>query len=127
MYDSRYTPTLKLDRTISHPLEDVRVAGFTGRDTIYGRNAVILKAEEIPRREKGGEEYTAILEPAYRLMEEQDHALYIYDDEEVLAAPAQAVEDVEPLTFETFVGEVQFQSLRVDGFHSYDREEVEIE
>jgi len=132
MYDTRYAPKLELDRVINHAMEDFRVIGFTGRDTIYGRNAVILKEEENPQDfvwdDDAEDEYVVLGLPerAVRLMRDENYALYILGDEIVMAAPAEAIVCAEPRVFETFWGDVELLALSMDTFIEYDRSEVRV-
>jgi hypothetical protein len=134
MFDSRYTPTLELSRTISHPIEEFRTIGFQGRDTKYGRDAVVLKGSLIPRKTIALEDGTAfevmgIPERAKIGMVERGDSLYVVEDEQkehVLAIHPDEVdwEDARVETFNTFYGEVDFTTIPVKDFQEYDWEDV---
>lgn len=121
MYDSRYVPTLELHTTISHPLESVRVVGFTGRDTTYGRNAVLLKASEIPTDD------SAFGIP-HDLGDYYDEAvgLYVLTDDAVLATGIGGVETSGRTTFDTADGPLEGYPVTKLEFTEYDEDDVEI-
>jgi len=119
MHDVRYPPNLKLEKTVSHPVEPVRVVGFTGRDVKYGSDAVLLKAIEMPVRyevDDSGEEILlyGIFEEAADLMEDGS-ALYVLGPNEkyVYAIPPSYIDEAEVKSF-NFYGEPTFYSIQLD-------------
>lgn len=134
MYDSRYPPHLKLERTISHPTDTARVIGFEARDTLYGRAAVVVKLDEMMvddvgvQTPDGHERYTVFgfHDPVIRKARSSE-ALYVLGTEEVYAAPCSVVNGTAFHTFETEHGTDSLQAVRADEFHAYERSAVKVE
>lgn len=130
MYDTRYAPDLELKRTISHPIEQVKVVGFEGRDTTYGRDAVVLKGESVPKKQvRDGDHLKntiAIPENVRNSMEEEKRFLYVLQSARVDAVGPDAIADTETYTFETDYGDVEFKALKLEDFTTFSRESVEV-
>jgi hypothetical protein len=134
MYDSRYKPKLTLNKAINHPIDEFLVIGFMGRDTRYGRDAVVLKGEHVHqkfvRNDEQEEEYCvfAIPERAAKLMRE-GRCIYVYQDDMVWAGAFSLIEDAETHDFDTnfFDGVVPFETIREDALQTYDGDEVSVE
>lgn len=118
MYDTRFPPRLELRYTISHPLEELRVIGFEGRDPVYGRDAVVVKRDAIP--EHGGK--AGLPEDVVKLVED-DFALYIISDTDVLAGVPELGE---PEEFDTFYGRIFFDTVETDSLTQFERDAVEV-
>lgn len=128
MYNSGYKPKLKLQKTISHPIEDALVVGFEARDVTYGTDAVVLKGEEIPDEWTGNdleEEVWAVPSKVIEMMENW-HSLFVLTDEAVFAIEADSHDTAEPHTFEDYYGGVTWWVIPKASFTTYSRSEVNI-
>jgi hypothetical protein len=108
MYDTRYAPTLELSATINHSIDELKVIAFKGRDTTYGRKAVVLKGEETPTKQIQEGDYlkntTAIPERVQSMVEQDGYFLYVLQPLYVRATGPDVFENVEEYTFETEYG-----------------------
>lgn len=109
------TPHLKAKRTISHPDDPALVVGFQGRDVILGRDAVILKAQELPNTDS-----RVGLPP-----EVPGGTVYILTEEKVYVEESDCTRTVHTFT-EGPQGIETCPSLEWAEMVQYDREEVEI-
>lgn len=129
MYDESIAPRLELKKTVSHPLEDVRVIGFEGRDTTYGRNAVVLKSEDVPTKQVEKDDYlknTIAAPERVRQLMADDHFLYVLRPTRVDAVGPSILEDVDVYTFHTEYGDEQFAGLHYEDFTAYPRSRVKV-
>jgi len=95
MYE-KYAPTLKLERTISHPFDPAKVAGFRGRNTFLGTDAVVLKSENLPGDEMQPEGTFCIPNEAAQLVN-SGWDLVVLDGESVYVLPPDQFESVRSL------------------------------
>lgn len=122
MTDTRYPPELELKKTLSHPLEQVRVAGFQARDTLYGQKAVVLKSREIPYDDEAG--VFGLFSEVEELIND-GRVLHILGDNTVYTAPTESL-GMKTHTFETDLGEITCLGVPVEGLIEYERDEVEV-
>lgn len=121
-------PKLQAKRTISHPVEEARVIGFTGRDKKLGRNAAIMKGEEMDTaRDDNGETFFALTEAVAKLIEGEQYHLYILSDDTVYTAPPNIMEHMEEQRVQTGFGEYPMQTVPKRRFNAHPRSEVEVE
>lgn len=129
MYDQRYPPTLELQRTVFDPADPISVIGFMGRDSTYGRGAIVIKGEKIPQELQdsatGKDNAWAIPEKALAMMK-QNSALYILGDGLVYATGPDTQLAAMQKTFETEDGQETFPAIKLDDFTIYAEEKVEI-
>jgi len=94
MYQN-HPPQLELRETMSHPFDPAEVVGFTARNTLFGTDAVVLKAEALPEHEA-----FAVPSDAEQLIRE-GYDLVVLRDETVYVLPSGKFEDsTYPHTFE---------------------------
>jgi hypothetical protein len=116
-----FTPKLQLYRTISNPHDATHVIGFEGRDRHFGRNARILKSNEIPT--------TGTF--AGVLVYENDYppAVYILGENTVYGLNGDAASDAPIHTFDETAwsyGRVSCPALKWEHFQTWDRNNVEV-
>lgn len=123
-------PTIRVESTISDPLNPASVIGFHGRDPRIGQNVVMMKqsaVEDFSPSNVG--EAVKLPADATETIANHDAALFVLNDDTVLKmTPAVVAGEAVLEKFEegNRSEEMSIVSLESDNFHRFDRDEVEI-
>jgi hypothetical protein len=116
-------PRLKIESTISHPLQPEKVVGFHGRSQMIGEDSIIMKEEAVD-----GDVVNIPTEPAEELAA-GNGVLVVLKDDSVYAIQGSDFAMEHQLTDVNGGGssaEVYSLSLSMWGFRKWDRSSVEI-
>lgn len=120
-------PKLVLEATLSHPAEDVRVLGFRGRDTHYGRDAFVLKAEELPViREQPAVTHFVVPNDVAAEAISTEQGCYILGEHTVYYAGWELLTKSGGHTGRKYGEEVPGRAVQVDAMRTWPRASVEV-
>lgn len=117
------TPVLKLNTTISHPIETEKVIGFRARDTKIGLDAIVMKEAAIE-----GEMVLIPTGESDGLINDDAELVVLLDETVLLMDPSNFAVECGLHTVEGRGQTVQMNSVNLESeaFHDFDRDEIEI-
>jgi len=122
------TPHIRLRTTLSHPNDPAIVLGFNARDTRYGKDSLVLKAEEIPNiRENPAVTHFVVPEKqADEVLDSADKRLYILGENFVYHVPFTVLEQSTVHTGDVRGETVTGRKVSVDDLEEWVRDSVEV-
>jgi hypothetical protein len=117
------SPNLTIKKTISNPLDPAKVIGFTARNTVLGRPAIVVKADAIY------DNRVLVPDHAAELLLDEEGELVVLDGEVVLTM--SATDFAEEASFHTIKGGGRASTMNSvsrdsDSFLSWDESMVEV-
>lgn len=119
-------PTLELRETISHPIRSEEVIGFSGRNKMLGRKAIVLKEAAISNRKK--EPLLQIPQKHYESLNDGAELILLREMSVLCINGAEAVEETKLTTHQGRGDRVTIPELSVlsDGFKKFSSNGVDI-
>jgi len=123
-------PTIRVESTISDPLNPASVIGFHGRDPRIGQNVVMMKESAITDLDLiNTGEVVKIPADATETIANHDAALFVLNGDKVLKmTPVQVADEARLHTFDRGdkTEDMSVVPLSSSSFHRFSRDDVEI-